>query len=173
MWGLDQHQAGTSPSPRPPAAFCWCHPGRSVPAVPPGRLQPHCDQELCPDSGWRKGMLLERARRAFKGCGGVPAPATEGISLGSSSLEFGLHQQPRGSAQHLLVLGWADPTGIPLSLLQSQLSEGRWDSSLGGVGLLEKPGWSRAVALPVPAALGKAAACPGMMKDSPAAMQAR
>lgn len=132
MWGLDQHQAGTSPSPRPPAAFCWSHPGRSVPAVPPGRLQPHCDQELCPHSGWRKGMLPERARRAFKGCGGVPAPATEGISLGSSSLEFGLHQQPRGSAQHLLVLGRADPTGIPLSLLQSQLSEGRWDSSLGG-----------------------------------------
>lgn len=97
-----------NPFPCPHQSFA----GVTLPAVPPGRLQPHCHQELCPHWRWREEMLLDQARRAFKGTRGLTDLATEGLSLGSSSNNSGSTNSPGvHSALHLLLLGWADLPG--------------------------------------------------------------
>lgn len=127
LW-MDTRLGQTLPTPPQPFA------GVPLPAVPPGRLRPHCHQELSPHWSCRKGMLLEQARRTFKAAE-VSQLRPLKVSALAAPPTFGLHQQPRGSAQHLLPLGWADSPGTcPSPALRLLQSEESWDSPLGGCG---------------------------------------
>lgn len=150
MWGLDQHQAGTDPSPHPHQPFA----GVIVPAVPPGGLQPHCHQELCPH--WRKEMLLDQARRAFKGSRGLTALATETLSLGSPSTTQAPATAPGfSSASAAPGVGrspWELSCPRLLSLVQA---EGRWGSPSGGRGAAGEAGLEQSSGCARASSLGK------------------